>query len=520
MINEPKYGEDLINKAYLDKAIDQLQLEIDNSSATGDYSKNFGSQPSPPYHVNDTWSDGSDLWICRTERLIGSFNINDWEKSSDYTNDAALNTFISGDYAELKNGVDSIVTLYYQYDDPANEWDTYTKKDIHVGDIWKNISVNPAVEYIYTKTDGEPPTYSWEPASVPAAMFDELDGKKSIYTVKPLSYSLNDVWFIEEGLIDIPDRLQVGDMVVASNSATTFSWDDWNKKDMYIQKNVVDESIAPIERQIGEITNDLDLNTPASKLSKIVQTITDLSASFEIKGGSNLINDSLLILETSNSDKFIKTGDWLVLQNQTISQYTDSKFLTTCTSVTGGSIKWVINVIPNTAYTLSLKYNNSSTNTFTLNLLNGSPNVLINETTEKSYEIYKYGFITNSDVIEIEIVTDTDGGSYSDLILNYGALIDGDVISPNALKWQPAPGENIGANIRLSYEGARFTMLNGTLYHIIDNTGDRIIKVSGGPPVTSFDGEGMTTNKVVANNELQVGIFTTLVIDSENVIEF
>jgi len=40
--------------------------------------QNFNSQPVTPYKVGDTWTNGTNLYTCTTERLTGSFNQSDW----------------------------------------------------------------------------------------------------------------------------------------------------------------------------------------------------------------------------------------------------------------------------------------------------------------------------------------------------------------------------------------------------------------------------------------------------------
>lgn len=92
VINEPRYDEDLVTKSYLDQTIENTTGTIDGELSKLDSSvsrraQNFGSEPTPPYYVNDTYMDGADIYICTTERLIGDFNAADWGKASDYTND-------------------------------------------------------------------------------------------------------------------------------------------------------------------------------------------------------------------------------------------------------------------------------------------------------------------------------------------------------------------------------------------------------------------------------------------------
>lgn len=88
--NEPKYDTDLVNKGYLDKALDGSVSTVDKKLTSK--SHNFGSQPTVPYYVNDTWMNGKNIYICKTQRLIGDFNSNDWELASDYTNNEVANS--------------------------------------------------------------------------------------------------------------------------------------------------------------------------------------------------------------------------------------------------------------------------------------------------------------------------------------------------------------------------------------------------------------------------------------------
>lgn len=96
--NEPLYDTDLVSKGYLDKALNNetsavsSEISIINTTVNNlgntviKKAQNFGSQPTPPYYINDTWMNGTDIYICVTQRLLGNFNINDWEKASIYDN--------------------------------------------------------------------------------------------------------------------------------------------------------------------------------------------------------------------------------------------------------------------------------------------------------------------------------------------------------------------------------------------------------------------------------------------------
>ena len=86
--NEPKYDTDLANKGYVDKVVGIL--EDDTAAGLDGKSKNFGSQPAPPYRLNDTWMNGTDIYICVNERLIGNYVASDWQKASTYDNTKSI----------------------------------------------------------------------------------------------------------------------------------------------------------------------------------------------------------------------------------------------------------------------------------------------------------------------------------------------------------------------------------------------------------------------------------------------
>ena len=85
-INEPYYDTDPANKAYVDKVNGKTVAIV------GTKSKNFGIKPEPPYHVNDTYMDGSDIYICIKDRELGSFDSSDWKLATSYTNDDVANS--------------------------------------------------------------------------------------------------------------------------------------------------------------------------------------------------------------------------------------------------------------------------------------------------------------------------------------------------------------------------------------------------------------------------------------------
>lgn len=99
MINEPKYDGDLVTKSYVDRATGALENEVtitqqELETSIGAINKTYGAAPNPPYFVGNLYVDGTNLYRCKTERLIGSFNPADWELATAYpTTEYVDNTY-------------------------------------------------------------------------------------------------------------------------------------------------------------------------------------------------------------------------------------------------------------------------------------------------------------------------------------------------------------------------------------------------------------------------------------------
>lgn len=153
----------------------------------------FTSTPIPPYYVGDLWLQGysGDIKHCVQERLEGeSFNPNDWQLSSKYTDDTSLNDFIDGEFADelraINEQVDKKAETWYQDTDPSLAWTTEDLKKLHVGDLWFNTIEKKNYIYDYT--------YQWlESDGIPDEVFDAIDGKSTIYVSQPSSQELGDL---------------------------------------------------------------------------------------------------------------------------------------------------------------------------------------------------------------------------------------------------------------------------------------------------------------------------------------
>lgn len=212
MVTEPKYDGDLVNKAYVDSLLGAVNVTLDRM----DYNKNFGAQPIPPYYVNDTYMDGTDVYICVTERLIGDFNSADWEVASEYVKPAEMQTYVAGEITELTSYVDGLVDdLQDQIDGvmefwfyegeptllnlPASEWLTDAVKNEHIGDIYVDMLTSNSYRFVYYDS-----AYSWLQQSDSQAAaayalaedaFAVADNKRRVFYGTPTTpYEIGDLW--------------------------------------------------------------------------------------------------------------------------------------------------------------------------------------------------------------------------------------------------------------------------------------------------------------------------------------
>ena len=67
--------------------------------------RTFVAQPTVPYSVGDIWKNGSTTYICKTQRVAGSFTASEWDKVGDVTseNTAANSNQLGGTPAATIN---------------------------------------------------------------------------------------------------------------------------------------------------------------------------------------------------------------------------------------------------------------------------------------------------------------------------------------------------------------------------------------------------------------------------------
>ena len=166
----------------------------------------FTSTPVPPYDVGDLWVQGTtgDIMRCKTARATGNYSASDWEKASKYTDDTALNNFVSGQFAQtianLGEQIDGKIETFVQATDPSISWASLADAMAHEGDLWYNTSTKRLYRWVNTSMDN----YSWQEITnkdaidalaAEAAAQDTADGKRRVFVATPYPpYDVGDLW--------------------------------------------------------------------------------------------------------------------------------------------------------------------------------------------------------------------------------------------------------------------------------------------------------------------------------------
>ena len=209
----------------------------------------FVSTPTPPYAIGDLWfnSATSDIMTCINGRENGSYASSDWQKRNKYTDDSALQNFLSGEYSEtiteLKTQADKKAETWYQGTDPSTSWNA-TQKAEHEGDLWYNTSNQKT--YIY---DGS----AWQEtkSTPPDEVFDEIDGKAQIFVRQPVPpYSVGDLWF-NSATSDIMT-------CITARPSGSYNAKDWEKRNKYTDDSYAEEVAGDLSNFADQVTGDID----------------------------------------------------------------------------------------------------------------------------------------------------------------------------------------------------------------------------------------------------------------------
>lgn len=161
--------------------------------------------------------------IANTDYKAGKvyrYNGSSWNEVA-YTDDSALKTFISGEYADeldaIHSQIDKKAETWYQSDDPSIAWTTDELKNKHVGDLWYDTDVNKS--YIYGEDLG------WHESDVPQIVYDKIDGIATIYTTKPSTQNEGDLLIPNESFGRY--SFVKNNIYRCTKSSSDFNYNDW-----------------------------------------------------------------------------------------------------------------------------------------------------------------------------------------------------------------------------------------------------------------------------------------------------
>ena len=250
-----------------DQDVTKALADAAKAQDTADHKRRvFVRQPlaSEAYDVGDLWvnatysGDGvsyaNDVLRCNTAKAENvAFSIAHWEKASKYTDDTRVNDFITNTYApfvtNIQGQVDGKAETWRQATDPASAWTTNADKIIHIGDLWMDISANGGKNtYIYVdKGSGANPRYDWEAQDVPQAVFDDIDGKSTIFAnavnTPPSDYKKGDMWILPSSATINGVAYKIGDVLNASQDSTTYNAAHWSKKVRYTDDTALNDFV-------------------------------------------------------------------------------------------------------------------------------------------------------------------------------------------------------------------------------------------------------------------------------------
>ena len=228
----------------------------------------FNDTPVPPYNVGDLWfqSETSDIMTCVTARTTGSFVSADWEKRNRYTDDGALNDFISDIFnpkiIEIQRQLDGqLETFFFDYEPaldnyPASEWTTEEARATHEGDLF--FCKTSGYSYRFFKNnDG---TWSWnlvqdtdttKALALAAEAKDIADGKRRVFIETPYPpYDIGDLWVQGES----------GDLMRCqiSRASGSYSSGDWVKATKYTDDSYAKQVEKNLEVVKADLTTQID----------------------------------------------------------------------------------------------------------------------------------------------------------------------------------------------------------------------------------------------------------------------
>ena len=267
----------------------------------------FVGEPIPPYDVGDTWV--TTILVCVVKRTSGKYNASDWAKKDTYTDDTALENFLSGDYketiADLSAQIDGKAETWRQSTDPAANWTTDELKAQHKGDLWYNTTEQKS--YIYSGS-------AWEQmkAEPPSGVYDAIDGKAQIFVSQPKPpYSIGDLWF---------DSTSADIMTcVTARESGSYVAGDWQKRNKYTD----DSAVKAVSKELGDFitTYDDEMEKISNSIDKKAETWyqttdpalqwtgTTAEALLDHTGATVTDSTGAAIMTVIESEKMVHDGD-------------------------------------------------------------------------------------------------------------------------------------------------------------------------------------------------------------------
>ena len=128
---------------------------------------------------------------------------------------------------DLQEQIDGKIDTFYQSADPSTGW-TAAEKTAHTGDLWYKTTDNTTWRW-----NGS----TWQEQEVPTAVFDEIDGKSTIY------YGTTSGTYT---------GVQTGDYLVDSSNGSTYRWsgNTWVKQTDYA--TAITTALADLEEELQE----------------------------------------------------------------------------------------------------------------------------------------------------------------------------------------------------------------------------------------------------------------------------
>lgn len=219
------------------------------------------------------------------------------KRYADNTAGAQLEEFIEGEYAQdisdIYDQIDKKAETWVQSTDPAAAWTTPAVKREHIGDLWWNtnnvevsgVGAGASAVYHYNNSTQ---VYEWAETTVPKEIFDQIDGKSSIYIAKPTKYKERDLWIIgsEVAAADIPTGCTAGDLVVAIQDSSSYNPLHWVKKVKYTDDTALQNFIN------NEYADDIDeLQGQIDKKAETWAQTTDPAANWSAAEKAEHLND-------------------------------------------------------------------------------------------------------------------------------------------------------------------------------------------------------------------------------------